>query len=585
MPPKQTIATEKIHIMTKNYQSFFTSAQQSPTGISQGYPVPGIQTTDAKDISEDAFLVREDDLNDLKKEGFDFIIIGTGPCAVAFIDQLLSKNPYIKILVIDRGEFWLPVHYQMLSPAFQATTSTPPTTYPWTRTRRMVDSKHHFFQAGYMPLLGGRSSYWSAWCPTPTRAQMRDWPESLVDITQKPEFWNRAKKFLHVTSMDQIQNGIYGSLQAQLDTHLSQNFKKHVPSATSAFPAPIAVKIPEWKSVRFFKYSTVGSLFQHVINQQELAKDSKGTELKVLDKCIVKRLIHDDAGSVTAIETSRGCFATGNAKIILGMGTIPPATLLMESFGNSLPNIGNRYTGHFMSHVTARVKRSAFTNLSDLEIAAVYLDGLAPNGLQYHVQTSAFSSRDPKSDTGTITREAPDAAAVVSPEQLQDSEDYVIFVCATLGEISEKNEHNWIKKHSQGDPTSNISIQLVLGPEDEALWDVLDEATYQTLEALVTNHSSSQPKIEFWIEEEDNNGFWSDQRPDQDQIRLDIIVHEASPLWMGNDPKSSVVSADFRPHGIKNVYVTGASIFPTCGSWNPTLTMCGLAQELADQLS
>ena len=32
-------------------------------------------------------------------------------------------------------------------------------------------------------------------------------------------------------------------------------------------------------------------------------------------------------------------------------------------------------------------------------------------------------------------------------------------------------------------------------------------------------------------------------------------------------------------------YVTGAGLWPTSGSWNPTMTMVALAQDLADQLA
>ncbi|MFL6631034.1 MAG: GMC oxidoreductase [Massilia sp.] len=66
---------------------------------------------------------------------------------------------------------------------------------------------------------------------------------------------------------------------------------------------------------------------------------------------------------------------------------------------------------------------------------------------------------------------------------------------------------------------------------------------------------------------------------------MPIIVHEASWLWIGEDPATSVVGLDYRPHGVRNVYVTGGGLSPTSGSWNPTLTMCGLAQDLAEKLS
>ena len=293
--------------------------------------------------------------------------------------------------------------------------------------------------------------------------------------------------------------------------------------------------------------------------------------------------MHDDRGTVIAIETGRGTLGVGSAKIVLAMGTIPPATLLMNSFKDRLPNAGKRYTGHFMSHVTARVKRSAFQNLSPLEIGATYLDGKDQAGLQYHVQTSAFAVSNPVDDAATIAHECPDAAAAPSMQQLIGSEDYVVFVCATLGEVNENNPNNWIKRNGEHNPTTNISLQLTTGEEDMRLWDVLDQATYQTIQAMTS--SRGMPEVEYWIDTPDGGGSWSTSKPDQSQIRLNIIVHEASALWMGTDPKTSVVGTDYRPHGVTNVYVTGGSIFPTSGSWNPTLTMCGLAQDLADRLS
>ena len=55
-------------------------------------------------------------------------------------------------------------------------------------------------------------------------------------------------------------------------------------------------------------------------------------------------------------------------------------------------------------------------------------------------------------------------------------------------------------------------------------------------------------------------------------------------MWIGED-QNSVVGLDYRPHGVENVYVTGGSLWPTSGSWNPTLTMVALSQHLADTLT
>jgi choline dehydrogenase-like flavoprotein len=45
-----------------------------------------------------------------------------------------------------------------------------------------------------------------------------------------------------------------------------------------------------------------------------------------------------------------------------------------------------------------------------------------------------------------------------------------------------------------------------------------------------------------------------------------------------------VVDADCRVHGLSNLYLAGAGVFPTAGSANPTLTLVALALRLADRL-
>ena len=572
--------------MTMNYRRFYAGRHQPPAGTALGYPVPGPQAPTSEEIAGRAFFASACDWQTVLRTSYDFIVIGTGPTGVAFVTQALAKNPQAKILVLDRGVFWLPTHYQMLPKAFQATSGSPPTTYPWSRTHEMATTGAQFFQAGYIPAIGGRSTYWSAWSPSPRPDLMRDWPQELIDVTLKPGFWERAKSFLHVTAMDQIKNGVYGSLQEQLDANIQRNFRKMVPSAEHAFPAPIAVGNTGWKGVKFYKYSTVGALLDLQANQRTQAANGSGQALTLVDRCVVEHLIHDGKGTVIALETSRGVLSVGSAKIIMAMGTIPPVTLLMNSFKHELPNAGKRYTGHFMSHVTARVRRSAFRNLSPLELGAIYLEGKSPSGYQYHVQTSAFAAANPLDDATTIAYEAPDAAAVASMPQLLGSEDYVVFVCATLGEVSEKNASNWIRLNGGSDPTVNISLQLQLDHEDLKLWNVLDEATYQTIAALVSDGAGATPDIEYWVDGPNgSDGTWQHAKPEQHQIRLNIIVHEASPLWIGKDPANSVVNLEYRPHGVNNVYVTGGALFPTSGSWNPTLTMCGLAQDLADRLT
>ncbi len=60
--------------------------------------------------------------------------------------------------------------------------------------------------------------------------------------------------------------------------------------------------------------------------------------------------------------------------------------------------------------------------------------------------------------------------------------------------------------------------------------------------------------------------------------------HHMGTTRMGTDPATSVVDPDCRVHGVDNLYMAGASVFPTSGCANPTFTIVALAIRLARHL-
>jgi choline dehydrogenase-like flavoprotein len=60
--------------------------------------------------------------------------------------------------------------------------------------------------------------------------------------------------------------------------------------------------------------------------------------------------------------------------------------------------------------------------------------------------------------------------------------------------------------------------------------------------------------------------------------------HHMGTTRMGTDPTRSVVDPDLRLHEVENVYVAGASVFPTSGCANPTFTIAALSIRLARTL-
>lgn len=60
--------------------------------------------------------------------------------------------------------------------------------------------------------------------------------------------------------------------------------------------------------------------------------------------------------------------------------------------------------------------------------------------------------------------------------------------------------------------------------------------------------------------------------------------HHIGTTRMSTDPKDGVVDADCRVHGVGNLFVASASVFPTSGQANPTLTLLALTFRLAEHL-
>jgi choline dehydrogenase-like flavoprotein len=526
-----------------------------------------------------------------EEERFDYIVIGSGFCALGFIERIYERNPKARILVIERGPFFLPEHFQNLPLPFQQTLGGLSETFPWTLSARTVGGRYIRWQHGMVPFFGGRSTLWSAWCPRPTREEMEGWPEEVINAAN--EYFPSAERLLNVVSASEIDKGttapppgvrpVYGVLQERLTRAMEENLGK-IPSATRVMAAPLAVGAPRLTGVDFDKFSTPGPMLGVLVQQRQRALAGKGTPLRIVTDCTVSRVLQQQ-GRATALETTRGVVNVGDAKLILAMGTLPPTTLVLNSFPE-VKKAGERFTAHFITAVVARVRREDYdfaSEIGELELAAIYMAGLdrGTRG-QYHIQLTALSDRDPAKNAETAARHMPDVVATASPEQLHTSEDYVVFVCAVLGELDYRNRDNWFRRMDGADPTTNVLLQVLENDNDLSVWDTMDAGTFDALENVLSPRGKAG--VEYWHNHPDGSGSWMAVRPSTEQIRVPALVHEGSTLYIGRE-REAPVGLDYRLQGVENVFVTGASLWPTGASWNPTMTMVGLAQHLADQLS
>jgi choline dehydrogenase-like flavoprotein len=95
--------------------------------------------------------------------------------------------------------------------------------------------------------------------------------------------------------------------------------------------------------------------------------------------------------------------------------------------------------------------------------------------------------------------------------------------------------------------------------------------------------------VQHWLEEEKIAKVHIDPSLDRMESaffnKVDDGLHHAGTTRMGLSPETSVVNPDLRVHGTNNFYVCGASVFPSSGCANPTLTAMALAVRLANTIA
>lgn len=555
----------------------------SSPNFNYGYPTPGPQSPTSRDVMDHVFFMSNTEWKQIREEEhFDFIVIGSGFCSLAFVERTLKNNPFAKILIIERGDFFLPEHFQDLAGPYKSTLGGLSETFPWTLSEKTTNGKHIKWQHGMVPFFGGRSTLWSGWCPRPTEEEMINWPKEVIEVLQT--YFKDAEELLNVISADEIKSTsdnrpIYRTLQKEIQSLLNCNLKDVV-ELTRSFPAPLAVKTAKENDVDFSKFSTPSKLLELIEKQKALFVDNKGSKLKVVTNCTVSKIIQQKM-KATALETTRGIVNIGNAKLILAMGTLPPTTLIGNSFP-SVKNVGRRFTSHFISAIVARIPKKDFNfldKLSELELGAFYVAGANPelkNKGQFHIQLTALSDKNPEKNAPVALRNMPDVVASASMEQLKSSQNHVLFVCACLGEIDFNNPKNSFTIIESEDLTTNSLLNVEANENDNKVWDSMDKATFETLEKIISPKGAIG--VEYWDYEKNK---W---RKSRSNLRVPGLVHEASTMWIGNDSESPV-NLDYRPKGVENVYITGASLWPTGASWNPTMPMVAFSQHLADNLS
>jgi choline dehydrogenase-like flavoprotein len=248
--------------------------------------------------------------------------------------------------------------------------------------------------------------------------------------------------------------------------------------------------------------------------------------------------------------------------------------------GNDRDLVGRYFMDHPRARPAGRVfwngprakKLEQYTRLDD--VRATLAVGLAANAQARERLCNAMLFADASKPLAEIASQRPGAAAIAR------------FLQRTSGVDETDGLAEWWVRTEQ---SPNRDSRVTLGGERDALglrrpvldWRVheLDRRTLVRTSELyadaLTRSGLARVQVAPWLladAPETATGLTGDW-------------HQMGTTRMADAPAHGVVDSDCRVFGIDNLFVAGASVFPTSGAMNPTLTLVALALRLADHLA
>ena len=138
-----------------------------------------------------------------------------------------------------------------------------------------------------------------------------------------------------------------------------------------------------------------------------------------------------------------------------------------------------------------------------------------------------------------------------------------------------------VRLKRQIDSVDNESVSVSISAQEQLKAGDLQKfiSGFQVLNPdLVICNMEKSVKLNFELNIEKGRGYVSAE----DNKRL---AHVCGTCRSGNDPKKSVVDVNCKSHDIKNLYISDASIFPTSGGTNLTLTIIANSLRVADYIN
>ncbi|MFY7920956.1 MAG: GMC oxidoreductase [Gemmatimonas sp.] len=320
---------------------------------------------------------------------------------------------------------------------------------------------------------------------------------------------------------------------------------------------------------------------------------------------VVQVEANESASAIDAVTVRHfnGQTLTVRAKrFVLACSTMQNVRLLLASHARAAAGLGNRHDQvgrFFMEHVEMP---GGSVHLTRPQSMLLYAHDFGVTKARAELRLSDAQQRDRQLLNATVALEAPpeqgEARSTFELEppdvvegfrrDTRDSlpSDYRAAAGAyDAASIKLRPTFSLVIRQEQA---PNAASRVTIGRETDALgvprvrfdWQLtpLDKRSLRTLYTSVGREFGrlgiGRIQLRDWVREDDEHwpalvsGGW----------------HDIGGTRMHADPRYGVVDADCRVHGLANLFLAGAGVFPTAGAANPTLTIVALALRLGDHL-
>jgi choline dehydrogenase-like flavoprotein len=488
----------------------------------------------------------------------DICIIGAGASGISFALEWMN-TPY-KVILLEGGGF----DYEAAMQDLYKGKTTGQRYYP------LESARLHYF--------GGTTGHWAGFCSTfdPIDFQKRDWiPHSGWPIKREDldPYYARAQKNLDL-----------GPYEYRYDY-----WKEKYPDMVSLPFEPDTVWNKIWQfspPTRFgtkYKDTIVNSPNIHLYTYANVTDITANENASAIKQITVKNFA-GKSHTVKAKNFVLACCSIQNARLLLASNKQAP-----KGLGNDNDTVGR----YFMEHLEIK---SAELWMPDPDPLKLYAIEYGKTKWRAELAISAKKQEEYKILNGTAsftpleaTRDQPAFIDIWKSGDPKSRDENFAKFGEGQKKLKGKKAFSAYQLFTRVEQGPNPNSRVTLDTDTDALgirrailhWELtsLEKRSIRGIYEIIGQQLGIAAKgrirlLEYLRDENDTSwpeftgGGW----------------HHMGTTRMGEDPKTSVVDANCKVHGIANLYTAGSSNYVTAAAPNPTLTLVALTLRLSDHL-